>query len=80
MNATGLHFSIPRLGFSKYKGLVIFRSTIHEELSVRGDEGLVLPIATVIMCGSGINMRSRIDFLTRPIRILGKKKIGRCKK
>jgi hypothetical protein len=41
---------------------------------------LLLTIPSIIMSGGRINMRSRIDFLTRPIRILGKKKMGRCKK
>jgi hypothetical protein len=80
MNTARFHLGIPRLGFRKYKGLVIFWSKIHEKLSFSGEQDLLLTIPSIIISGGGINMRSRIDFLTRPIRILGKKKMGRCKK
>jgi hypothetical protein len=62
------------------KGLSNFGAKIHEKLSLSGEQDLLLTIPSIIMSGGRINMRSRIDFLTRPIRILGKKKMGRCKK
>jgi len=80
VNTTGLHLGIFGFGFGKDEGLVIFGCKIHEELSLCGEQDLLLSIPTIIMCGGGIDMRSGINLLTRPIRILGKKKMGRCKK
>ena len=70
MNTTGFHLGIPRLGFRKYKGLVIFRSKIHEELSFSREEDLLLSIPRIIMGSGGIDMRSEINLLTRPISFL----------
>jgi hypothetical protein len=80
VDTTRLHFCIFGFGFGNDEGLVIFGAKIHEELSLSGEENLLLSIPGIIMSGGGINMRSGIDFLTSPIRILGKKKMGRCKK
>jgi len=73
VDTTGLHLGIFGFGFGKDEGLVIFGCKIHEELSLSGEQNLLLTIPAVIMCGGRINMRPGIDFLTRPIRILGKK-------
>jgi hypothetical protein len=80
VDTTRLHFCIFGFGFGNDEGLFIFGAKIHEELSLSGEQDLLLTIPSIIMSGGGINMRSGIDFLTSPIRILGKKKIGRCKK
>jgi hypothetical protein len=80
VDTTRLHFCIFGFGFGNDEGLVIFGAKIHEELSLSGEKDLLLTIPSVIMGSGRIYMRSGIDFLTSPIRILGKKKMGRCKK
>ena len=80
VDTTRLHFCIFGSSFRKDEGLVIFGAKIHEELSLSGEQDLLLTIPAVIMCGGRINMRPGIDLLTRPIRILGKKNLGINKK
>jgi hypothetical protein len=70
VDTTRLHFCIFGFGFGNDEGLVIFGAKIHEELSLCGEENLLLSIPGIIMSGGGINMRSGINLLTRPITFL----------
>jgi hypothetical protein len=70
VDTTRLHFCIFGFGFGKDEGLVKFGAKIHEKLSLSGEQDLLLTIPSIIMSDGRINMRSRIDFLTRPIGIL----------